>query len=199
MRNIFLSYEFRHDAWKAQAIRSVWLASGGTVTLEAEEAGSDWQIKQWIDHTLRQAEVTVVLVGPNTASSRWVEYEVQLSKSLGKGLLGIDVVGMSGRGNVSPGPQCQCSRATPCSTGSRMTANAGSVRGYRRPTINGSWTAPKRPRSHHRWSLLRNALDTDGPAATIRTRLSINPSRCQAGRRARSRRGLLPRTGRRQP
>ncbi len=104
MRSIFLSYEFRHDAWKAQAIRSVWLASGGVVTLEAKEASSDWEIKQWIDHTLRQAEVTVVLVGPNTASSRWVEYEVQLSKSLGKGLLGIDVVGMAGEGVCEPGP-----------------------------------------------------------------------------------------------
>ena len=104
MHNIFLSYEFQHDAWKAQAIRSAWLASGGTVTLEAEEANSDSEIRQWIDHTLRQAEVTVVLVGPKTASSRWVEYEVQLSKSLGKGLLGIDVVGMSGEGVCEPRP-----------------------------------------------------------------------------------------------
>lgn len=104
MSSIFLSYEFRHDAWKAQAIRSVWLASGGTVTLEAEEAHSEWEIKQWIDQTLRQAEVTVVLVGPNTSSSRWVKYEVQLSKSLGKGLLGIDVVGMSGEVAGEPRP-----------------------------------------------------------------------------------------------
>lgn len=102
MHRIFLSYEFHHDAWKAQAIRSVWLASGGSVTLEGDEVGSDREIKLWIDDTLTEAEVTVVLVGPNTASSHWVKYEVQLSKALGKGLFGIDVGGMSGSSVVEP-------------------------------------------------------------------------------------------------
>lgn len=95
MHNIFLSYEFHHDAWIADAVRTVWLARGGTVTLESAKADSDREIKQWIDEALGKAAATVVLVGQNTASSRWVAYEIQQSKSLGKGLLGIDVSGLS--------------------------------------------------------------------------------------------------------
>ena len=95
MHGIFLSYEFDGDARIADAVRSVWLARGGRVTLESAKASSDREIKQWIDQALGNAAVTVVLVGQNTASSRWVNYEIQHSKSLGKGLLGIDIRGMS--------------------------------------------------------------------------------------------------------
>lgn len=35
--------------------------------------------------------VTVVLVGKYTCSSRWVKYEIERSKTLGHGLLGIDI------------------------------------------------------------------------------------------------------------
>lgn len=105
MHNIFLSYKFHHDAWKAQAVRSVWLAGGGTAILEVERVRSDGEIKQWIDDALEKAAVTLVLVGPKTAASRWVGYEIGLSKSLGKGLLGIDVGGMArGEDFVSSSP-----------------------------------------------------------------------------------------------
>lgn len=35
--------------------------------------------------------MTVVLVGARTCSSRWVKYEIDKSKALGHGLLGIDI------------------------------------------------------------------------------------------------------------
>ena len=94
MHNVFLSYEFRHDAMKAEAVRSTWLAQGGTATLESVRAETDSEVKLWIDRHIARAAATVVLVGRFTASSRWVMYEIQRSKSLGKGLLGVDVSGI---------------------------------------------------------------------------------------------------------
>ena len=94
MQSIFLSYEYRHDAARAQAVRAAWLAQGGTATLESAQASSDLAIKQWIDHQLEVATVTIVLMSAYTASSRWVKYEIERTKALGKGLLGIDVSGM---------------------------------------------------------------------------------------------------------
>ena len=94
MHNVFLSYEYGHDAARAASIRLAWLAHGGTATLESAKAGGDRDIKRWIDGQLESAAVTIVLLGSHTAFSKWVAYEVQRSKALGKGLLGIDVSGM---------------------------------------------------------------------------------------------------------
>jgi hypothetical protein len=38
---------------------------------------------------IKPASVTVVLIGNNTAKSRWVNWEIEESKRLGKGILGI--------------------------------------------------------------------------------------------------------------
>ena len=94
MHSVFLSYEYGHDAARAAFVRLTWLARGGTATLESAKARSDQDVKRWIDRQLEMAEATIVLVGSHTASSKWVAYEVQRSKALGKGLLGIDVSGM---------------------------------------------------------------------------------------------------------
>ena len=104
MHNVFLSYEYGHDAARAASIRLAWLAHGGTATLESAKARSDRDIRRWIDRHLETAAATIVLVGSHTASSKWVAYEIQRSKALGKGLLGIDVRGMQAR---QAGSRCQ--------------------------------------------------------------------------------------------
>lgn len=41
------------------------------------------------DEYIRPSSVCVVLIGDNTATSDWVKWEIQASKELGKGILGI--------------------------------------------------------------------------------------------------------------
>ena len=41
--------------------------------------------------SLKGTSVTVVLVGAKTCYSRWVKYEIEKSKEIGNGLLGIDI------------------------------------------------------------------------------------------------------------
>jgi hypothetical protein len=51
----------------------------------------DDAVKRWVDAQLTSTSVTVVLVGAETCSNPWVEYEIQRSKELGHGLIGIDI------------------------------------------------------------------------------------------------------------
>jgi hypothetical protein len=41
------------------------------------------------DEYIAPASITVVLIGNNTANSDWVKWEIQTSKAIGKGILGI--------------------------------------------------------------------------------------------------------------
>lgn len=94
---IFLSYEFAHDADRAAVVRAVWLAQGGVLETEAVDPCDDSSIRKWIDVAIATASVTVVLVGSHTGASRWVNYEIGLTKALGNGLLGVDVSGIADR------------------------------------------------------------------------------------------------------
>ena len=98
MRKVFFSFEYSDDIWRAMNVRN----SGALVSVE--EAGfvdkadfekvekeGDQAIKEWIDDQLKGTSVTVVLVGKYTCSSKWVEYEIEKSKEIGNGLLGIDI------------------------------------------------------------------------------------------------------------
>jgi hypothetical protein len=54
-------------------------------------------IQRWIDSELKGSSVTVVLIGPETLSRRWVRYEIDQSIRVGKGLLGVTLEGMRQR------------------------------------------------------------------------------------------------------
>lgn len=98
LRRVFFSFKYKQDVSRAMVVRNSW------VTQEREAAGfidvadfeklkrqGDTAIKNWIDKQLEGTSVTVVLVGEKTCSSSWVNYEIEKSKEIGNGLLGIDV------------------------------------------------------------------------------------------------------------
>jgi hypothetical protein len=78
--------------------RNSWVVQGreaagfvDAADFEKIKKQGDAAIKRWIDNQLTGTSVTVVLVGQLTCSSRWVKYEIEKSKELGHGLLGIDI------------------------------------------------------------------------------------------------------------
>ena len=96
-RRVFFSFEYS-DVSRAMVVRKSW------VTQDREAAGfidaadfetlkrqGDSAIKNWIDNQLKGTSVTIVLVGEETCSSRWVKYEIEKSIEIGNGLLGIDI------------------------------------------------------------------------------------------------------------
>jgi hypothetical protein len=96
-RRAFFSFKYE-DVSRAMVVRNSWVVPGreaagfvDSADFEKIKKQGDAAIKRWIDDQLNGTSVTVVLVGSQTCGSRWVKYEIDKSKDLGHGLLGIDI------------------------------------------------------------------------------------------------------------
>lgn len=95
-RRVFFSFHYQDDIWRANQVRNSWLAHGGqaesfyddSLWEEARTKG-DRAIKRLINSKLPRASVTAVLIGEETASRKYVRYEIRRSLELGKGILGV--------------------------------------------------------------------------------------------------------------
>lgn len=94
-RNVYFSFHFERDAWRAGIVRNSNVISSYDKTYtdsaewEAIKKASDDAVKKWITEQLKGTSVTVVLIGKETSTRKWVKYEIEKSIELGKGLLGI--------------------------------------------------------------------------------------------------------------
>ena len=100
-RRTFFSFKYKDDVSRAMVVRNSWVTQGheaagfvDAADFEKIKRGGDPAIQRWIDGQLNGTSVTVVLVGALTCSSRWVKYEIDKSKAIGNGLLGIDIGGI---------------------------------------------------------------------------------------------------------
>ena len=96
-RRVFFSFKYK-DVSRAMVVHNSWVTQGkeaagfvDAADFEKIKRQGDQAIKNWINKQLEGTSVTVVLVGQQTCSSRWVKYEIQQSIARGNGLLGIDV------------------------------------------------------------------------------------------------------------
>jgi hypothetical protein len=95
-RAVFTSFHFQRDVWRANVVRNSWLTKGGesnaffdkSLWEEAQKKG-DGAIKRMIDKALIGTSVTAVLIGTDTATRKYVQYEVQQSVAENKGLFGV--------------------------------------------------------------------------------------------------------------
>ena len=97
-RRVFFSFEYEHDVSRAFVVRNSWIIQGreaagfvDSADFEKIKRQGDQAVKRWIDDQLEGTSVTVVLVGSHTCDSKWVRYEIEKSKKIDNGLLGIDI------------------------------------------------------------------------------------------------------------
>lgn len=92
-RQVFFSFEYNKDAWRASQIRNM-----GKVDNSSTFSDNDWEevkektdkaIKDWIDSQLKMRSCLVVLVGSTTSTRKWIKYEIQKAYELKKGIVGI--------------------------------------------------------------------------------------------------------------
>jgi hypothetical protein len=102
MRKIFFSFHYARDCWSVSQVRNSWLANQyhdsqpfyDKAQWEQVKRSGDASIRRWIDSQIDGTSVTVVLIGPQTLSRRWVKYEVDETLRLGKGLVGVTLENM---------------------------------------------------------------------------------------------------------
>lgn len=100
----FFSFHYEKDVWRASNVRqSSALKTVPSDWIEAsiwEEAKSktDVALQKLIADALLGTSVTAVLIGSETASRRWVNYEIEASERRGNGLLGIYIHNIKDRG-----------------------------------------------------------------------------------------------------
>jgi hypothetical protein len=100
-RSVFFSFHYQRDAWRVSQVRNSWVTKARTANRFLDAA--DWEsvksngaagIKSWIDRQLKGTSVTVVLVGSQTASRRYVKYEIEQSLAKGNGLVAVLIHGI---------------------------------------------------------------------------------------------------------
>ena len=92
-RQVFYSFHYKNDVMRAAQVRNI-----GAIEGNAPASSNEWEeiqrkgkvaVQNWIDNAMQNRSCVVVLVGSETASREWVQYEIKKAWSEGKGLLGI--------------------------------------------------------------------------------------------------------------
>jgi hypothetical protein len=94
---VFFSFHYERDGQRASVVRNSWVTKPNSeeagfidvATWEKVEKAGDEAIKRWIEAQLTGTSVTVVLIGPETCTRKWVCFELRRSYERGNGMLGI--------------------------------------------------------------------------------------------------------------
>ncbi|HSH87201.1 MAG TPA: TIR domain-containing protein [Methylophilus sp.] len=94
-RRVFYSFDYQRDSWRASMVRNIGMVLGNQAAIDNawEEVykSEDSAIRRWIKKQLNGRSCTIVLIGAETARSKWVRYEIEQTLLSGKGLLGIRI------------------------------------------------------------------------------------------------------------
>lgn len=92
-RKVFFSFHYQLDSWRVQEILNMGAVEGQRILSsqgwEDVAKNGDAAIKKWIDEQMAGKSCNVVLIGNQTASRRWVEYEISKAWDSGKGVVGV--------------------------------------------------------------------------------------------------------------
>ena len=92
-RRVFYSFHFDSDAWRAAQVRNMGVTEHDEPVSdnawENVKRGGDAAIQRWIDGQMSTRSCVIVLIGSNTASRKWVDYEIRKAWNDKKGVLGI--------------------------------------------------------------------------------------------------------------
>ena len=82
-RRVFYSFHFKPDSWRASQVRNAGVVEGNQPVSdndwEAVKRGGDDAVKKWIADQLSGRTCTVVLIGANTSTRKWVKHEIKES------------------------------------------------------------------------------------------------------------------------
>lgn len=97
-RKVFFSFHYQRDVWRVNVVRNSGTIDGisaarfhdASLWEETKKKG-DEAVKKLINEGLEGTSVTVVLIGSQTATRKYVSYEIERSVALGNGILGVRI------------------------------------------------------------------------------------------------------------
>ena len=94
-RNVFFSFHYEADNWRAGQVRNIGAVQGNAPCndndWEAITRGGSAAIQRWIDSQLQGTTCAVVLIGHQTAGRKWINYEIRKAWRDRKGVFGIHI------------------------------------------------------------------------------------------------------------
>lgn len=92
---VFYSFHYVPDNWRVAQVRNMGVLEGNQLlsdnTWETIASQGDTAIKNWISGQMSGKSCIVVLVGTDTASRKWVKYEIEKAWADKKGVVAIHV------------------------------------------------------------------------------------------------------------
>lgn len=94
-RQVFYSFHFDNDSWRAGQVRNIGVVEGNTPVSsndweEVKRKGED-SIRRWINTNMYYRSCVIVLIGSETSSRKWCKYEIERAWKEGKGIVGIHI------------------------------------------------------------------------------------------------------------
>lgn len=101
-RSVFYSFHYQNDITRVMVVRNRWVTQGGQIIsgiidhadFEKVQRQGDDAIKKWIKSQLTGTTVTVVLIGEETLTRKYVKYEISESLKRGNAIIGVDIHGI---------------------------------------------------------------------------------------------------------
>lgn len=97
-RSSFVSFHYQNDYWRVQQVLRMGAIEGQEIlpaqNWEAVKARGKQAVKDWIDKEMAYKGAVVVLIGSETASREFVQYEIKKAWSSKKPLVGIRIHGL---------------------------------------------------------------------------------------------------------
>lgn len=92
-RQVFFSFHYDNDNWRASKIRNMGKVDQSSTfsdnSWEEVKEKTDQKIKEWIDSQIAKRSCVIVLIGEKTADRKWINYEIKKAYELNKGIVGI--------------------------------------------------------------------------------------------------------------
>jgi hypothetical protein len=98
-RSVYFGFHYQRDIFRVQQVEQHYITKenyieagyfDGSLEEKAKKEG-DTAVKSLIDKGLKGSSVTCVLIGQETYTRRWVDYEILKSIELGMGVLGVRI------------------------------------------------------------------------------------------------------------
>mgnify|MGYP000883805056 CR=1 FL=1 len=103
-KSVFYSFHYERDVHRVQLVRNINALEGQPLLnpqgWEQVRRQGERAIQDWIHEEMAYKKAVIVLVGRETASRPWVEYEIKKAWADRKPLLGVRIHGLSSMGTV---------------------------------------------------------------------------------------------------